>query len=439
MVRIALFISIFLVGLCGSLEGGYRPCLSLGSRAQAQELVRVLLQEGPTVQLVAKEPFTIVGAAATKELAAGKYFLQADLGQVLLEGTPLGPQALIEAEGELPALNRQEYKGLIELTAENSQLQAVNVLALEEYLAAALPQHTLAVWPDQVLKAQAIAARTYVYYVGLANKDRAWDIEAQDQQLPYLGTGQEQDHITSQIVATKGQYLAYGDKPILALLTSSTGGRTEAALEGLGRELPYLPSRPDPDTDSPDSSWQIRLAPFIVENILEQQGHVVGQLQAVYLSPFEGTARDRTSTGRVRHLVFVGTKGSVTLSGSKAQELFNLPSTSFAISTGVPTPDSLRIPIENAFGMEIGGKNISIKVEEQQEPVYKQALVSYHGLSGNKEEKLTFTGKGRGHGMGLSGWGARGLVLENDKITTEEILAYYYPGSSLVKRAAAGK
>ena len=54
-------------------------------------------------------------------------------------------------------------------------------------------------------------------------------------------------------------------------------------------------------------------------------------------------------------------------------------------------------------------------------------------LSGGKEEKLIFHGRGKGSGLGLSAWGARGMVVENEKITYAQILEHYYPGTRLVK------
>ena len=54
-------------------------------------------------------------------------------------------------------------------------------------------------------------------------------------------------------------------------------------------------------------------------------------------------------------------------------------------------------------------------------------------LSGGKEEKIIFHGKGRGTGLGLSAWGARGMVVNNEKITASQILQHYYPGTHLVK------
>jgi stage II sporulation protein D len=83
--------------------------------------------------------------------------------------------------------------------------------------------------------------------------------------------------------------------------------------------------------------------------------------------------------------------------------------------------------------MQIGSKDINIKVKEQGEPVWKNVIRSYHLLSGAKDEKITFRGKGKGEGLGLSVWGTRGMANASSKNTYKKILAHYYPGTTLTK------
>ena len=80
----------------------------------------------------------------------------------------------------------------------------------------------------------------------------------------------------------------------------------------------------------------------------------------------------------------------------------------------------------------MGSKDIDIKVKEDERPVWNRLLRSYHMLSGGKEEKIIFHGRGRGTGLGLSAWGARGMVVANEKTTYRQILEHYYPETRLV-------
>ena len=114
-------------------------------------------------------------------------------------------------------------------------------------------------------------------------------------------------------------------------------------------------------------------------------------------------------------------------------DIIGLKSALFDVETGTPPPETLKVPIEDRYGFEVGSKDIDIEVKEEERPVWNKLLRSYHMLSGGKEEKLIFHGRGKGSGLGLSAWGARGMVVENEKITYAKILEHYYPGTRLVK------
>ena len=99
----------------------------------------------------------------------------------------------------------------------------------------------------------------------------------------------------------------------------------------------------------------------------------------------------------------------------------------------IQTAKDQNVPITNYYGMQVGSKDINIKVKEQGEPVWKNVIRSYHLLSGAKDEKIIFRGKGKGEGLGLSVWGARGMANASAKNTYKKILAHYYPGTTLTK------
>ena len=293
----------------------------------------------------------------------------------------------------------------------------------------------MVVWPDEGIKAQAIAARSYALYQKRLHRDKQYDLTANDQELPYEGTGPriEKAGITKLIMATRGQYLVDAQGlPIEAVTTSSSGGLTEAASGAWGREISYLKSVADYDSDSPDFQWEYRATPALLEGQLAQRGYTVGKLNSVRLSPLDMPDEDRTATGRVRYLILSGSAGTVKISGAELAEIIGLKSTLFDLETGTPPPETLKVPIEDRYGFEVGSKDIDIKVKEDERPVWNRLLRSYHLLSGGKEEKIIFHGKGRGTGLGLSAWGARGMVVNNEKITASQILQHYYPGTHLV-------
>ena len=390
--------------------------------------------------IVSNKPVTSVQEKQQKAELLASMAQQQDLKQV--ESTApkqfsFGSTIYLNAleGGALPKINQKAYKGYLRVLADNGKLLVVNYVELEQYLSSVLPAKTMVVWPDEGIKAQAVAARSYALYMRRQNANKHYDLLAVDEELPYEGTGPriEKAGVTKLIKATQGQYLVDASGlPIEAVTTSSSGGRTEDAVGAWGREVPYLQSVEDFDNDSPEFSWQHVATPALLEGQLAQRGYVVGKLNSVRLSPLDDMGDDRTATGRVRYVILTGTAGTIKISGEELAEIVGLPSTLFDVEAGTPPPETLKIPIEDRYGFEVGSKDIDIKVKEDEHPVWNKLLRSYHMLSGGKNEKLIFHGRGRGMGLGLSAWGARGMVNANEKITCRQILEHYYPGTSLV-------
>lgn len=432
-----------------------------------------LVHDQTTAEISSDSDFVVQEAGAKTVVAKGKYFLHVDEGKVVLDkmALPAGPRPLPPpivsnkpvpseqeqtsqrpaAEKQLftfgstislhalegkpgPKVNQRSYKGFLQVQAEQDKLLIVNHLDLEQYLASVLPAKTMVVWPDEGIKAQAIAARSYALYHKRLSRAKQYDITANDKELPYEGTGPriEKAGVTKLISATAGQYLADAKGlPVLALTTSSSGGRTEGAAGALGKDYSYLQSVADYDSDSPDYKWEHRATPALLEGQLAQRGYAVGKLNSVRLSPLDAPDEDRTATGRVRYVILSGSAGTAKITGTELAEIIGLKSTLFDVETGTPPPETLKVPIEDRYGFEVGSKDIDIKVKEEERPAWNKLLRSYHMLSGGKEEKIIFHGKGRGTGLGLSAWGARGMVVNNEKITASQILEHYYPGTHL--------
>lgn len=409
--------------------------------AAAAEQIRVGIVVGQaTAELSCEDEFVVRDSyGKTTTMPKGKYFIHAQQGKLFFDDNNVfGEEVVVAAASgkQSPQINKRSYKGDFQLRAEQGdKLLVVNKLPLEDYLASVLPAKTMVVWPDEVIKAQAVAARSYAMHK-MQQSENAYALLATDKELPYEGTGKriEKSAVTKLIQATKGQYLAdaYG-RAIEAVTTSSTGGRTESALNLWGTPVSYLQSVEDYDSDSPEYTWERRVSPAFLEGLLAQRGYAAGKLTSIRLSPLDDAGVDRTPTGRVKYIILSGENATVKISGDELVELLGLNSALFELETGTPVPETLKVPIEDYYGMEIGSKDIDIKVNESKKPVWKNLVRSYHLLGGGKEEKIIFNGKGKGSGLGLSAWGARGLANADAKATYKTILAHYYPGAKLVR------
>lgn len=410
------------------------------SMVEAMEVRIALVQGQKTIALQADNEFEVhdLFSGANHALPKGKYFAHIDGDTIKLEEKVMGNNLeLIAVKGKaLPSINGRRYDGSIQLRLLNNSLLAVNRLDVEQLLCRVLPQKTMPIWPDEAIKAQAVAARSYVMHAVENPSGLGYDLAAVDEEISYLGLGQrtEKPAISKLIKATEGQYLAdVNGRPIYAVSTSSSGGKTETGKAALKKDFRYLQSVEDFDQDSPEYKWEFRISPEYVQNLLEQNGYILGKLANVRLSTLEKQGGDRSPSGRVEYVIFGGTLGSVKLTGKKIAELLNLNSSYFDIEVGTPAPEVLKVPIENSYGMEVGKKEIPIKVKEEKGQVWSNFVQSHHVITGSKDEKIIFHGFGKGHGAGLSIWGAKGMAGGEEPKSYEEILAHYYPGTYLVK------
>lgn len=426
MLRKIIFVSIFLLSCLWSFS------------ALANQLRVCLVNKQTTAEISCDDEFEVVDGKHKYMLPKGKYFLHNYQGRIKFSDKYIFNNKIKiypKKDKALPKVNKKTYQGILDVKLQNDLLLVVNNIDLEVYLSSVLPEKTMVVWPEEVIKAQAVAARTYALYKQENNKNQDYDLLAADEELTYLGTGKdiEKASITKLINSTSGQYLIdTSKKPIKAVTTSSSGGFTESAMFFYGENLSYLPSVKDYDSDSPDYRWKHSVKASVLKNLLEQRGYVLGNLQSIQLSALDNIGSDRTATGRVKYLIFTGSQGSAKVLVQDIVDLLSLNSRLFDISIGVPLLETLKVPIENNYGFEIGSKEIDINLQENNKSFWENMLPNYHMLSGNEDEMITFSGKGKGNGVGLSAWGARGLANSDANVDYKYILSYYYPKTSLI-------
>lgn len=163
---------------------------------------------------------------------------------LVIEPTPF--LVLPAVPGRPLRVNGKPYRGAIEVrVVESTRLKAVNVLNLEEYLRGVVPLELgPTVFPEmEALKAQAVAARTYV----VANRGQ-FSSEGHDicdtARCQVYGGMEGEDPMTDRaILETEGLVLTYGGSPINALYTATCGGHTEDVVNVFreeAEEAPYL-------------------------------------------------------------------------------------------------------------------------------------------------------------------------------------------------------
>lgn len=337
------------------------------AQAQPDLLLRVLLAEAPsaTIRLGPHRQQTAYGA---RDVGAGQFRVTAGSGEVLVDGLSAGPWVeFVAAEGF--ALEGRSYRGNLLAVWQAGRVLLVNRVWLEDYLLGVVPAEVPASFPDAVLQAQAILARTFALY--RLNPRGLYDLCATERCQVYLGRSAENPRHSSAVYATRSLIVSFNQKPITAVYHADSGGYTAASAEVWGNTVPYLVARPDPLAVSPNSSWSRTLTPEAVARGLAGLGMQVGAVQAV-------TPLLVSESGRPLRLRIVGNSGSVELDAPQSTRLLR--------GLGLP---STRVRFE---GWQVFGQ-------------------------------------GSGHGVGMSQWGARGLALQGWDF--RQILGYYYPGTFL--------
>ncbi|HYT73166.1 MAG TPA: SpoIID/LytB domain-containing protein [Vicinamibacterales bacterium] len=158
---------------------------------------------------------------------------------------PFDARVRIEPTNAPLEIDDRAYRGTVEVFGNTRHtLTVVNELPLEEYLRGVVPNelNPSAFGQIEALKAQAVAARTYIERNLGQYRNEGYDVCATDACQVYLGARTEDALATQAVVDTRGVVATYDGKPINALYSSTCGGRTEDAENIFGEKVPYLVS-----------------------------------------------------------------------------------------------------------------------------------------------------------------------------------------------------
>jgi len=184
-------------------------------------------------------------AAAALKKSDLHYRMVVELDGGVVLALPPGAKVRVVASGAPLSIENRTYRGAIEVFGNSrNTLTTVNELPVEEYLLGVVPNELNPTTFGQIeaLKAQAVAARTYVQrHLGQFKND-GYDICATDACQVYLGSGTEAAAASQAVLNTRGVVATFEGKPIDALYTSTCGGRTESSENIFDLKVPYLVS-----------------------------------------------------------------------------------------------------------------------------------------------------------------------------------------------------
>lgn len=288
-----------------------------------------------------------------------------------------------EPEGEsinIEWATEEAQDSLFSVAVKRVSAEKVDHVPLETYVTRVIASEMPADFEMEALKAQGIAARTYIvnHLMYQSEHDSAEITDTvqhqvyKDEEELRKQWGQKyhenMERLTEAVHATKGQIITYNQQPITPAFFSTSNGYTENAEDYWENALPYLKSVASPwDVESPKYlNQQI----FTIAEVEKALGITLPKDRSIDMEI------TRTESQRVKELHIAGHS----FSGREVREKLGLPSSDFTIK--------------------------------------------------QQQQHLVFTTKGYGHGIGMSQYGANGMAKEGK--TYEDIIKYYYQGVEIM-------
>jgi stage II sporulation protein D len=200
------------------------------------------------------------------------------------------------------------YRGNLEVRASSlGGVSAINALNLEDYVRGVVAGEMPSGWPQEALRAQADAARTYALATTKAGD--GFDQYADTRSQVYDGIAGETAPTDAAVAATAGEIVSFQGKPIVTYYFSTSGGQTEN-IENVflgAQPEPYLVSVDDPyDGGSPRHRWVRQMS-------LASAQRKLGSLVKGSLTRIRVITRGRSP--RVVRAQVVGTGGRTNVTG----------------------------------------------------------------------------------------------------------------------------
>jgi stage II sporulation protein D len=275
-------------------------------------------------------------------------------------------------------LNGREYAGRLDVMRNgDGALVVINDLPLEEYLVGVLRAESNERWPQEALRAQAIASRTYAAYHRALNAAKPYHIVASTAHQQFAGRVAPSSPTWGAVQETAGQVLRWEGELFPAFYHTNSGGYTEDPRTVFAaRNMPALQAVVCPlAAGSPHFQWTLELRLDDLSDLLRRGNAGVGAVQSIEVT-------ERTASLRATVVTVRGTTATQRLRGNDFRRIVGY--------------DTLKSTL---FAVAVDG------------------------------ELARFSGRGYGHGVGMCQWGAKGMAEQG--ASAWQILTFYYPGATL--------
>lgn len=279
-------------------------------------------------------------------------------------------------------LEKAESAGMPSLSVYDTDRETASEMDIETYVEGVVAGEMKNDWPLEALKAQAILARTFTlrFCEDKSSKYKGADISTDVTEAQAYDAKSVNDRVRQAVRETRGMAMAYKGEYPYAWFHAHSGGMTELPTVSLdfSKEDPaYLkPVESQESEDAPESvkAWTARFTKDQVAAACAEAGKKIKAVETVEVG-------EKGESGRAKTLRVNGEDVSAA-----------------------------------SFRIAIGANKL------------KSTLIDAIDVAGNG---VTFTGRGFGHGVGMSQWGAYAMAEQGK--SAEDIIRHYFQDVSIVR------
>ncbi|AEF93009.1 SpoIID/LytB domain protein [Desulfotomaculum nigrificans CO-1-SRB] len=285
-----------------------------------------------------------------------------------------------------PETGHRVYKSEPTISLYENETGQKKQIKLEEYVASVVAAEMEPTWPVNALAAQAILARTFTMEnieSGRVRNLHGTDVSTSVEESQAYDPSRVNANVRKAVQMTRGQVITYNGKYIKAWFSASNGGKTASATEGL--------------------AYYKTPTPYIRANV-------------------DDPLSIRNTTPEIK-------QWTATIPGAKVREAVKSiagrdpgPLTSAGIAKKGPSGRTEQLRINNTV---VGGP--AFRLAAGSTDVRSMFLTNVMVQGGN----LVLTGKGYGHGVGMSQWGARNMALQGK--SPQDIIRFYFKDIKIEK------
>lgn len=329
------------------------------------------------------------------------------------------------------------------------KMTVVNIIGLEDYIKGVVANEMSNSWPIEALKAQAVAARSYALSLGSRHSSYHFDICYTTHCQAYYGREKAGANSDAAVDQTAGQVAYSGGKMAETFYYGSNGGASESvsAVWGSNQSLyPYLVGKMDPyePTLNLKNTWERTFTSSeIISRVLSKK-NVSGSIVSAAITAY-------TNTGNPKTFAFTDSAGTRhEVASSTVYQGLGLPSFRFGFAGGGTSQPAPTVPpvsvtingatavngtaglyaIDGSGGITVLGSDVYVITSSGTSRLGQGggqgSAIEWGSTAAAVNGSITFAGRGSGHNVGMSQWGAYAMAQQG--YNYQQILQFYYTG-----------